>query len=148
LPSSNDHKYRGTDYILGTLTLILGSLLLFWAASYLQPVRLPPASPGSYHYITRLDDLAPGTAITFDLENRPWLLVRTRGGDITAVSGYCTYRGTRIQWDPANGIFLCQGHGSTFGPRGHLIDGLATAPLETLKIRIVDGRIYGARSRS
>ena len=147
MPSSTSHIYRGADYLLGILTLTLGGLLLFWAASFFQPVHLPPVSPGSFHYIARLDDIAPGTAITFDLEKRPWLLVRTRGGDITAVSGYCTYRGSRIRWDPANGIFLCQGHGSTFGRRGHLISGLAPSSLETLRIRVVDDRIYGARGR-
>lgn len=148
MPSSTSHINRWVDYLLGILTLLLGGLVLFLAASYLQPVRLPPASPGSYHYIAHLDDIAPGTALTFDLEDRPWLLVRTQSGDITAVSGYCTYRGSSIQWDPANAVFLCQGHGSNFGHRGNLISGLATSPLETLTIRIVDDRIYGARGRS
>ena len=148
MPSSTSHMSRGADYLLGILAFLLGGLLLFWAASFMQPVRLPPASPGSYHYITHLDDIAPGTAISFDIENHPWLLVRTRDGDITAVSGYCTYSGSRIWWDPDNQVFLCQGHGSIFGHRGHLIHGLAPSPLETLDIRIVDDRIYGARGRS
>lgn len=148
MPSSNSHIHRGADYLLGILTLLLLGLLLFWAASFLRPVQVPPVPPGSYHFIAHLEDIAPGTAISFDLENRPWLLVRTRDGDITAVSGHCTYRGSRVRWDSANGIFWCQGHGSTFGHRGYLINGLAPSPLETLRIRIVDDRIYGARGRS
>jgi nitrite reductase/ring-hydroxylating ferredoxin subunit len=146
LPSTVSHSYRGTDYLLGILVLILLGLLFFWSALFMQPVRLPPASPGSYHYIAQLDEIPPGTAYSFELENRPWLLVRT-AGDVTAVSGYCTYRGSRIQWDPANQVFLCEGHGCTFGHRGQLIHGLATSPLEALRIRIKDDRIYGARDR-
>jgi nitrite reductase/ring-hydroxylating ferredoxin subunit len=147
LPSSTNGGYRGSDYLLGTLVLLLAGLLLFWTGRFLQPVRLPPASPGSYHIIAKLDNIAPGSAFAFELEGRPWLLARA-AGDVTAVSGLCTYRGSSIQWDPRNQVFLCEGHGCTFGHRGNLIHGLATAPLETLRIRIVGDRIYGARGRS
>jgi len=145
LSSTANNAYRGTDYLLGILVLLLAVLLLFWTARFLQPVRFPPASPGSYHFIAGLDDLAPGSALAFDLEGRPWVLVRT-AGDVTAVSGYCTYRGSRILWDPDNRVFVCEGHGCTFGQRGNLIHGLATSSLETLRIRIVADRIYGARN--
>lgn len=147
MPSSTSQAFRGTDYLLGILTLLLGGLLLFQTAAFLHPVRLPPASPGSYHYIARLDELAPGTALEFDLENHPWLLVRTTAG-ITAVSKHCTYRGSMVQWDTENSVFLCEGHGCIFGHRGQLLGGLAASPLETLRIRISNGRVYGARDRS
>jgi len=147
LPSSASHAYRGTDYLLGILILLLAGLLLFWTGRFLQPVRLPPASPGSYHFIASLDDVAPDTAFAFELERRPWLLAISRG-NLTAVSGYCTYRGSSIKWDPRNQVFLCEGHGCTFGHRGNLIHGLATSPLETLKIKVIGNRIYGARDRS
>ena len=81
------------------------------------------------------------------MEGRPWLLARTQG-HLTAVSGYCTYRGSSIKWDLRNQIFLCEGHGCTFGHRGNLIHGLATSPLETLRVRTIGNRIYGARDRS
>lgn len=144
--SSASYEYRGTDYLLGLLILIFGGLLLFWSGRFLQPVRLPPASPGSYHYIASVDSVAPGTAIAFELEGRPWLLART-AGSITSVSGYCSFRGSRVRWDPVNRLFVCDGHGCTFGHRGDLIHGLATSPLETLDVKIIDGRMYGARSR-
>jgi len=147
LLSSNNHANRGTDYLLGILGLLLAGLLLYWAGRFLLPVQLPPASSGSYHFITKLDNIAPGTAFAFELESRPWLLART-SGDITAVSGVCTYRGSRIQWNPHNQVFLCEGHGCTFGHRGGLIHGLANSPLEALRIRVIDDRIYGARDRS
>ena len=146
MPSSSSLVGRSADYLLGILFLLLVSLLLFWTCSFLQPGRLPPASPGSYHFIAQLNDIAPDTALLFELENRPWLLARTKGA-LTAVSGYCSYRGSRIRWDSNNQVFLCEGHGCTFGPRGNLINGLATSPLETLGIRIVADRIYGARGK-
>jgi Rieske Fe-S protein len=126
--------------------MVMASLFLFAAARFLQPVRLPVATPGSYHYIADKDDLAPGEALAFDLEGMPWLLTSSHG-DITAVSGYCTFRGSRVRWDQENNVFLCEGHGCTFDRRGHIIHGLATSSLETLKLRIVGDRIYGARDR-
>ena len=147
MPSSASHTYRGTDYFLGILILLLAGLLLFWTGRFLQPVQLPPASPGSYHFIAQLDNVAPGTALALELEGRRWLLAKTEDS-VTAVSGTCTYRGSRIQWDPRNQVFLCEGHGCTFGHRGDLIHGLATSPLETLRIRIIADRIYGARDLS
>jgi len=147
LPSSIRHAHRGTDYLLGILILLLASLILFWTGRFLQPVRLPPASPGSYHLIASQDNVAPGTAFAFELEGRPWLLVRT-DDNLTAVSGYCTYRGSSIKWDLHNQVFLCEGHGCTFGHRGKIIHGLATSPLETLRIRTIGQSIYGARNLS
>lgn len=145
--SSANQVYRGADYFLGILILLLAGLLLFWTGRFLQPVQLPPASPGSYHFIAKLDDVAHGTALAFELEDRPWLLARM-GDHFTAVSGYCTYRGSRIKWDSDNRVFLCEGHGSVFGHRGNLIHGLATSSLEALRIRVISDRIYGARDRS
>ncbi|UCF88403.1 MAG: Rieske 2Fe-2S domain-containing protein [bacterium] len=147
MPSSHKSAYRGTDYLLGILVLLAAGLLLIWTARYLQPVRLPPLSPGSYHFIARLDDVAPGSSLSFMLEGRPWLLAR-RESEIMAVSGLCTFRGSKILWDEDNQVFLCEGHGCTFGYRGHRIQGLAADPLETLRIKIVGERIYGARRRS
>jgi len=147
LSSSTNQAYRGTDYLLGILTLLLAGLLLIWTGRFLQPARLPPASPGSYHLIAQLDSIAPGTTLAFELEGRTWLLARVNGY-VTAVSAYCTFRGSSIQWDPDNQLFLCKGHSCTFGYRGNLIQGLATSPLESLRIKIVADRIYGARDRS
>ena len=147
MSSPASRAYHFTDYLLGILMLILAGTLIFWAARFLQPVRLPPAPPGSYHYIARLDDISPSIAYEFDLEGRPWLLAKTRNG-VTAVSGECTFRGSNIRWDHRQQLWVCEGHGCTFGYRGIPIAGLATSPLEKLKIRIIDERIYGARDLS
>ena len=146
MSSSASNSYRGTDYLLGIGILLFVGLILVWTGRYLQPSHLPPASPGSYHYITRLESIAPGTAMAFELEGRHWLLARM-GEDITSVSASCTYRGSRIRWDPDSRLFVCESHGCVFGPRGNPIHGLATSPLEALTIRIIEGRIYGARGR-
>ena len=139
--------HRGANYLLGLLVLILAGLLIFWTGRFLQPTHLPPVSPGSYHFIGTLEDIAPGTALSFELEGRPWLLIR-RGGEVAGVSGLCTYRGSRIRWETRHQLFLCEGHGCVFDPGGNPLQGLATSPLENLKIRIVGDRIYGARDLS
>lgn len=144
MSSPASRAYHHTDYLLGILILILAGTLIFWAARFLQPVRLPPVPPGSYHFIARLGDISPGIAYEFDLEGRPWLLAKTRNG-VTAVSAECTFRGSSIRWDHRDQLWLCEGHGCVFGYRGNPIAGLATSPLENLKIRIINDRIYGAR---
>ena len=144
MPSTVNRAYRGTDYLLGILTLVMASLLLFSVARFLQPARIHPVSPGSFLFIAGLDDIASGEALPFVLEDMPWLLVRS-GDDITAVSGYCTFRGARIWWNEEEKVFMCKSHGCIFGHRGNPLHGPAISPLETLRIRIVSDRVYGAR---
>lgn len=147
MPSSATQPYQRVDFILGILFLLLGGVLLFWTARFLQPVHNHPITPGSYHFIVKLDGVAPGTAYDFELEGKPWLLVRTGNGTI-AVSATCTYRGSRIRWDNSNHVFTCEGHGDTFSRLGGPISGLATSPLETLRLKVINGLVYGARDLS
>jgi len=144
LSSPANQTYGGVDYLLGLLILLLAGMLVYWTGLFLQPVRLPPASPGSYHFLANIDDIAPGSALAIELEGKPWLLTN-RDEHISAVSGHCTYRGSRIRWSNRNQVFICEGYGSTFDHRGNTIHGLASAPLEKLKIRTISNRIYGAK---
>jgi len=86
-------------------------------------------------------------AYAFEMEGRPWLLVRS-GPTLAAVSAICTYKGSPIRWDRRNRLLSCEGHGCTFSLHGEPISGLATSSLEVLKIKVINGRVYGARDLS
>lgn len=147
MPSSANRPYRGVDFVLGILFLFLGGVLIFWTARFLQPTRTPPSTPGSYHFIVKLDDVAPDTAYAFEMEGRPWLLVRS-GPDLAAVSAICTYKGSPIRWDSRNRLLSSEGHECAFSLHGDPVSGLTTSSLEVLKIKVINGRVYGARDLS
>ncbi len=138
--------YRGADYILGVLTLILAGVILYSVGAFLQPDRLPPPARGTFQPVIHEDDLIAGMPLELILDGQPWFLM-TYDGHISAVSGTCTYRGSRLSWRRDTHVYQCNAHGCLFDYNGNVLGGLATAPLERLQVRIIAGEVFAARER-
>ena len=68
------------------------------------------------------------------------ILVRLAAGNVaesfTAVQVACTHQGTSINYNNAQGIFICPNHGSEFSTTGALLQGPAGFPLKQYKVNI------------
>ncbi|HVW16584.1 MAG TPA: Rieske 2Fe-2S domain-containing protein [Mucilaginibacter sp.] len=68
------------------------------------------------------------------------ILVRIDGGDaasaFTAVQVACTHQGTAINYNTAQGIFICPAHGSEYNKQGQVLVGPATLPLHEYNVTI------------
>jgi len=68
------------------------------------------------------------------------ILVRLASGNtassFTAVQVACTHQGTSINYNTAQGIFICPNHGSEFNTSGAVIMGPAAAPLHQYNITV------------
>jgi Rieske Fe-S protein len=58
-----------------------------------------------------------------------------RGGDLFALSSFCTHRRTQLIAEPDHS-FYCKRHGSTFDPNGHVTKAPAKKDLPRLAITI------------
>jgi Rieske Fe-S protein len=60
---------------------------------------------------------------------------RDAGGELHALSARCTHLGCIVNWNSGEGTWDCPCHGSRYGPRGDVIMGPATDPLERRDLR-------------
>lgn len=136
--------YRWTDYVLGILILIVAGTIIYTVSRYLQPRHTPPVFSGTLLPVAHIGEIPDNQALVIEYAGKPWILLQDSRG-ITALSGICTYRGSKLSWDEEHTILVCNGHGCSFDRHGNVLWGLATAPLEELQVRQVDERIYVAR---
>jgi cytochrome b6-f complex iron-sulfur subunit len=68
------------------------------------------------------------------------IVVRTAAGNsassFTAVQVACTHQGTAINYNNAQGRFICPNHGSQFSTTGAVLVGPATAALKEYKVAV------------
>jgi cytochrome b6-f complex iron-sulfur subunit len=68
------------------------------------------------------------------------IIVRLAAGNspasFTAVSVACTHQGTSINYNPAQGKFICPNHGSQFSTTGSVLLGPAALPLQEFKVAV------------
>ncbi|MCD8739478.1 Rieske (2Fe-2S) protein [Mucilaginibacter roseus] len=68
------------------------------------------------------------------------IVVRTAAGNsassFTAVQVACTHQGTSINYNNAQGRFICPNHGSQFSTSGAVLVGPATAALKEYKVAV------------
>nr|WP_221800300.1 Rieske (2Fe-2S) protein [Oceanobacter mangrovi] len=96
-----------------------------------------------------LDELLPGTARGFELNDKPVLVVR-QGSNLYAYHNSCPHRGIRLEWQPDqfldidNHFIQCSTHGALF----NIHDGLCIAgpcvgdALLPLACEVRDGQIW------
>ncbi len=71
------------------------------------------------------------------------IVVRAKGGSLSAVSGVCTHLGCSIRYESDGGTeeLRCNCHKSRFGLDGGLISGPAQLPLHALSVSIRNGEV-------
>lgn len=67
--------------------------------------------------------------------------VKDDTGAVTVYSPICTHLGCGYRWRPEHSSFHCPCHNSHFSLEGKVLSGPAPRPLDTLPVRIEDGRL-------
>jgi len=89
-------------------------------------------------------DLQPGSAVEFDNEGQPAVLVRLDSGDFAAYSAVCTHAQCTVAYGDGN--LACPCHGSVFDPAdgGAVVQGPASRPLPEVAVEVRDGQVFKA----
>jgi Rieske Fe-S protein len=120
------------------------------AAAVFDPWRLPPAAAATgwlkhnaasgLHFFadrlrrgTEVADLLPGEGRVVADGIGQKAVHRDEDGALHAVAARCTHLGCIVGWNEAERTWDCPCHGSRFGALGEVLNGPATAPLESRK---------------
>ncbi|TSD63445.1 Rieske (2Fe-2S) protein [Inquilinus sp. KBS0705] len=102
-------------------------------------VTPPPPGSGAVFSVNLDSDLQ---AVGSSKVSNGVILVRLAAGStaaaFTAVQVACTHQGTNINYNTAQGIFICPNHGSEFNTSGAVVMGPASAALKHYTV-VVDG---------
>jgi cytochrome b6-f complex iron-sulfur subunit len=124
------------------LTTCLGAIGVTGLGASLYPLfryLSPSKAAGTKQKVTfQLTGLAEGEAQYFQMGGKAGVLVKPRGGTVAVFSAVCTHLGCIVQWQKAQGQFLCPCHGGQFSAQGTVLGGPPPKPLEKLPF-VVNG---------
>lgn len=78
----------------------------------------------------------------------PLLVVRNPANKtkLVAVNATCTHKGCAVDWNAKDQVFLCPCHASKFKPDGSVVNGPASQPLATFKVKTVGNSVLVSSS--
>ena len=86
-------------------------------------------------------DLREGEAKFFEYGGSSAVLVKTKGGEMIALSAVCTHLGCVVQWVKEQQHFLCPCHGGLFATDGTVLGGPPPKPLAKIPVTVTGGNI-------
>lgn len=100
--------------------------------------------------LCRLDDIAPGSARAFRLQERSVIIVHSRGGTVAAFLNRCPHLGVPLNWqdddfmDSEQAFLRCATHGALFEPDTGLcvLGPCRGEALWSLDSRVEEGEIH------
>jgi menaquinol-cytochrome c reductase iron-sulfur subunit len=139
--------------LIGMIAALMGMVLIYPLASYtirpalkkrpkewidiLDPSQLKPHEPKSAEVVMSLKD---GWLKSTTVKS-VWL-VQKNPDEIVIYSPLCTHLGCGYRWENDQKVFMCPCHGSVFSIDGQVLAGPAPRPLDTLPVKIENGRIW------
>lgn len=69
-------------------------------------------------------------------------VIKHSSADLTVFSPICTHLGCHYKWNAQTRHFECPCHASVFAIDGRVMAGPAPRPLDTLRYKIIDGKLY------
>lgn len=93
--------------------------------------------------IAQASEVGTGSAVKFQNDGEPAVLVHLEGGDFVAYSAVCTHQGCTVAYNGEQGTLDCPCHGSVFDPsqEAQPQSGPAQRPLPDIPIEVQDGSV-------
>ena len=105
---------------------------------YLAP---KPGESGAQKVVFSVADIPEGEAKFFEYAGSSAVVVKTKTGELIALSAVCTHLGCIVQWEMAQQDFLCPCHAGRYTPEGTVISGPPPKPLAKLPFTVAEGKI-------
>ena len=113
------------------------------AAAYPVLQYLSPASgvTGAGQVVFAESEIPEGEAKFFEYAGSAAVLVKTKTGEVVALSAVCTHLGCIVQWVKEKQDFLCPCHAGEFAPDGTVVSGPPPKPLAKIPVTVAEGKI-------
>lgn len=104
------------------------------------------SSSGGSEAIAQASEVESGSAVEFENDGKPAVLVHLRNGDFKAYSAVCTHQGCTVAYSQEGGSLNCPCHGSAFDPAqgAEVQAGPAPKPLPEIPVQVRDGAVVRA----
>jgi cytochrome b6-f complex iron-sulfur subunit len=96
---------------------------------------------GADKLVFAASDIPEGEAKFFEYAGSSAVLVKTKKGDLIALSAVCTHLGCIVQWEKDQQDFLCPCHAGRYAANGSVVAGPPPRPLAKLPVSIAEGKI-------
>lgn len=134
----NHNRRRFLEICLGGVAVVSASAVAYPVLRYLSP--LPDRNEASKITIPE-NEIREGDAKFFQYAGSAAVLVKTKGGDLIALSAVCTHLGCIVQWQKERQEFLCPCHAGHYTAEGEVITGPPPKPLQRLTVTVANGTV-------
>lgn len=134
----NDGRRKFLGVCLAGATVAAAAAAAYPVFRYLAP-RSSQLSAEKLVFAT--SDITEGEAKFFEYAGSSAVLVKTKTGDIVALSAVCTHLGCIVQWEKDNQDFICPCHAGHYGPDGTVLSGPPPKPLGKIPFTLAEGKI-------
>ena len=113
------------------------------AAAYPVFQYLAPRSGqlGADKLVFSATDIPEGEAKFFEYAGTAAVLVKTKAGDIAALSAVCTHLGCIVQWEKDKQDFICPCHAGHYAADGTVLSGPPPRALAKIPVAVAEGKI-------
>jgi cytochrome b6-f complex iron-sulfur subunit len=134
MESSGRRRFLAT--CLGGMVAGAVAAVIYPLYRYLAP---RPADRTAGRVTIPLKDIPEGEAKFFEFAGSSAVIVRKKGGGVTALSAVCTHLGCIVQWEKDRQAFLCPCHAGHYTADGAVTSGPPPKPLTKLPFTVAGG---------
>ncbi len=130
------------------INYVLSIGFLGWLVAIIYPVYsylIPPKSPDvdvSNISIGKASEMANNSSKMFKIGNKPGILIKTKDGELKALSATCTHLDCTVQYKNDESLIWCACHNGKFDINGVNISGPPPSPLTPFKVIVVKDEIF------
>jgi cytochrome b6-f complex iron-sulfur subunit len=129
-------KFLGTCLAGAAVVAVAGAI--YPVLRYLAPRS---SQQGAEKVTFAVNDLPEGEAKFFQFAGSSAVVVKTKAGDVIALSAVCTHLGCIVQWEKDQQDFLCPCHAGRYASNGSVVAGPPPRPLAKLPVSVAEGKI-------
>jgi cytochrome b6-f complex iron-sulfur subunit len=134
----NDGRRKFLGVCLAGATVVAAAAAAYPVYQFLAPRS---GQQGADKLVFSSADIPEGEAKFFEYAGAAAVLVKTKSGDLVALSAVCTHLGCVVQWEKDKQDFLCPCHAGHYAPDGTVLSGPPPRPLAKIPIAVAEGKI-------
>ena len=135
---AHQKKITRNDFLTKAITswfILIFTPIIYGIIKYIVPPKLDDEK-AQKKQVAKVSDITETAPKIIRVNKKPVILIKTKDGQIRALSAVCTHLGCLVEYHPELTRFHCNCHGSEFDLEGKNISGPAPKPLQALRVEV------------